>query len=152
MIEKLRAQLKRQEDLSLVPYQCSENHWTIGYGHNLDAHGEHIVPGITKEKAEYLLDMDIQQAIIGCQSRIPDFEMLDEVRQAVLVNMAFQMGIKGLLEFKNTLAAIAARDWPLAAKEMLNSLWARQTPGRAAELVQMMWTGEWPVIRGINVN
>jgi lysozyme len=144
VIEKLKVQLRRHEGLRLEPYQCSENHWTVGFGHNLDSHGEHLVPNITLEKAEYLLDLDIQQSIIDCGAKIQGFSKLDPVRQAVLINMCFNLGINGLLKFKNMLAAISEQDWPMASLAMMNSLWAKQVKGRAVELAQMMETGTWP--------
>lgn len=75
----------------------------------------------------------------------PAFNLLqergDQVRCFVLINMAFNMGIAGLLKFKNMLAAIEACNYPLAAAEMSTSLWARQVKGRAVELAEQMRTG-----------
>lgn len=151
MIEHLKAMLRRHEGFVSKPAPCPAGFITGGYGHNYEAHGEPVPPLVTREKAEYMLDMDIQKAIIDCACYIGPFVGLDPVRQAVLINMCFQMGIgsrkskkKGLLSFKNMLAAISAQDWNLAAKEMLDSDWGRKFKRRADELARMMETGEWP--------
>jgi lysozyme len=74
---------------------------------------------------------------------IPFFDRLCIPRQAVLMNMAFQLGIAGLMKFKSTLAFIEAGDYENASANMLKSLWAKQTPNRASEMAQQMRTGKW---------
>ncbi len=142
MIEKLKEMLRRHEGLRLTPYLCSASHRTIGYGHNLDAHGEEIPESITLEQAEQYLDQDIRDAIRSCASHIPDFARLDPIRQAVLIDMAF-MGIGSLMEFKRMLAAIHLKQWGVAAVELLSSDYARTVKGRARELALMLLTGQW---------
>lgn len=65
-------------------------------------------------------------------SKLPDDcrDILDE--------MAYQMGVDGLLKFKNTLAYIAEGDYINASKNMKVSLWAKQTPKRAKTLADRM--------------
>ena len=55
----------------------------------------------------------------------------------------FQMGVDGLLGFKNTLAMIQSGRYSDAAKGMLSSLWAKQTPARAKRMSEQMRTGVW---------
>ena len=55
----------------------------------------------------------------------------------MLLNMCFNLGLKGLLGFNNTLAFIAARDWERAANGMLASKWAKQVGFRAIELSEI---------------
>jgi lysozyme len=57
--------------------------------------------------------------------------------------MAFQMGVDGLLKFKNTLELIKNGKYKEASDAMLDSLWAKQTPNRASRLSAQMKTGEW---------
>lgn len=120
-----------------MPYQCSAGFTTIGYGHNLQANG------LTLAQAERLLDDDIDAAIRDLVVRFPWFEALDPVRQSVLVDMCFNLGIAGLGAFKNTLAAIQRGDYDAASVGMLASRWAEQTGRRARTLAEMMRTGEW---------
>lgn len=129
--EILLPQLKRHEGLRLHPYKCPADRWTIGYGRNLEDNG------ISEEEAETLLANDADRVIHSLQS-IPSFNALSVQRQAVLANMAFQMGFASVMRFKNMWAAVEKQDYKTAAAEMLNSRWAGQTPNRASELARIM--------------
>ncbi len=136
LLNRIKAQLVRHEGLGLKPYHCTAGKLTIGIGRNLDDRG------ITQKEAYAMLERDIQdceQWLIDEISEI--YNKLDEVRQSVLLNMCFNLGIKGLLEFKNTLAFIAAGDWERAANGMLASKWAKQVGMRAIELSEMIRKG-----------
>ncbi len=141
---KLKELLKFHEGLRLQPYKCPAGHWTIGYGHNLEARNEPIPLSITAEDAELYLDRDIAEATRSCERLFPSLETLDEVRQAVLVDMSFNMGPGSLSKFKRFRAAVERKHWEQAAVEMLDSLWARQVGVRAARLAGMMQSGQWP--------
>ena len=75
--------------------------------------------------------------------RLAWWRQLPDARRAVLMAMAFQMGVDGLLGFKNTLAMVKAGDFDGAARGMLASLWARQTPERAHRMSEQMRTNAW---------
>lgn len=132
----LREQIQRDEGLRLTPYRCPTGHLTIGYGHNL----EH---GISPRLAELLLDEDLSTAMRGVIDRLDWAVELGPERFSVLVNMAFQMGVEGLLAFKAMLACAQAGDYAGAAREMRDSRWAKQTPERADRLARQMETGAW---------
>ena len=85
-----------------------------------------------------LLDNDIDRFMSEVRSEIPDFDLLSEPRQHVLIDMAFNMGTQGLLKFKRMLAAIREQDFSRAADEMLDSRWARQVKSRSDRLAGMM--------------
>ena len=137
MITSLREQLQRDEGLRLRVYLDQYNHATVGYGHNLDAHG------ISEAIATALLEEDITRATADVLSRIPAAMSLDEVRRAVLVAMAFNIGIGGLLGFKDLLEALELQDWPASAKAILDSKYARQVGERAHRLAEQMVSGAW---------
>ena len=134
------AQIKRHEGLVLHAYKDSLGYLTIGYGRLIDKakHG-----GISEAEAEYLLQNDVSIVLAALHRNIPFFDSLCVPRQAVLVNMAFQMGIGGVQKFKKTLSLVEMGDYDGAADGMLKSLWAKQTPNRAAEMAQQMRTGKW---------
>jgi lysozyme len=135
MKEALLEQLIRHEGLKLKPYYDTVGKLTIGIGRNLDDYG------ITKEEALYLCKNNILQCIAELESSLPFFSTLDEVRQDVLVNMTFNLGIFGLLKFKNTLSSIERGDYNSASMAMLDSKWAKQVGNRAVELAEQMKTG-----------
>lgn len=130
-------QLKRDEGIRFKPYRDSVGKLTIGVGRNLDD------VGINELEAEWLLSHDIDRATTTLTEHIPWAKDLDEVRRAVLVNMTFNMGIAGLLQFKNTLADIQAGKYDDAADKMLESKWAEQVGPRAHRLAIQMKTGCW---------
>jgi lysozyme len=132
-------QLKRDEGMRLKPYRDSVGKLTIGVGRNLDD------VGISEEEAEDLLQNDIlrigdELTKAGLESPHPS---VITPREWVLVNMAFNMGISGLLEFRQMLEAYRAGDYAKAAQEMLNSKWETQVGDRAHRLSRQMETGEW---------
>src|SRR6185503_13872716 len=121
-------QLKRDEGMRLKPYKDSVGKLTIGIGRNLDD------VGINEAEAEWLLSNDIFRAEHSLEEHLPWTEQLDEVRRSALVNMCFNMGIGGLMTFKNTLQAIQEGRFDDAADLMLESKWATQTGPRATRL------------------
>jgi lysozyme len=132
----LQKQLILHEGVRLKPYRCTAGKLTIGIGRNLDD------VGISQEEALGLLRGDIARAIAAVRTELPWFDRLDDVRQRVVADMCFNLGIDGLLAFKQTLAAIAGGDYDRAATEMLNSRWAAQVGERARRLARMMRTGK----------
>lgn len=115
--------------------------YTIGVGHT----GSEVHKGLrwTDDQIEDALSEDIAKAQAAVLDRWPWAQSLSEERFSVLVNMAFQMGAKGLSAFHHFLTAMEAGDWDEAVKQMKDSLWARQTPGRAARLAEQVKDSEW---------
>lgn len=140
LIQNLTAQLRRDEGEVLHAYQDHLGFWTIGIGRLID---KRRGGGLTRDEAAYLLNNDIVKVTAAVRARLPWFDELTEARQGVLANMAFQMGVEGLLGFRNTLGMIERGEYAAAADAMLQSKWAQQTPQRAARLAEQMRTGVW---------
>jgi lysozyme len=140
MLTKGVEQIKRHEGLVLNAYQDHLGYWTIGYGRLID---KRKGGGISESEAETLLKNDISGVVSSLERQITFWKRLNPPRQAVLMNMAFQMGVGGLMKFKRTLAMIEAGEYAQAADNMLTSLWAKQTPRRAKEMANQMRTGKW---------
>ena len=136
MNEKWTQLTKRFEGLRVLPYECPTGHLTIGYGHNLEN-------GITPEMAEFILKRDLETAERAVKDKFAWYFKLNDARQFVLLDMAFNMGIARLCTFKKMLAAVERGDYATAAKEMLDSRWAFQVETRAEKLAEMMKTGEY---------
>jgi len=134
---ELKSQLMKHEGLRLKPYLCTSGKITIGVGRNLED------TGISEEEAMTLLDNDLEWVKAGLDKNIPWWKELDGPRAGVLMNMAFNMGVHGLLKFKKMLGAVQGGNYPTASVEMLDSRWARQVGYRAEELAEQMRTGEW---------
>jgi lysozyme len=132
MTETIEQMLIRHEGLRLKPYRCSAGKLTIGVGRNLDDRG------ITKEEALLMLAHDINDCMEDLSNNIPWCSTLSENRQYVLIDMCFNLGIGGLMGFKNTLKLIREGKYKEAAKAMLQSKWASQVGNRAVELSKIM--------------
>ena len=121
-------------------YKDSLGYLTIGYGRLID---ESKGGGISKDEARMLLRNDLVEIEEQLAEKIPWYLELNGPRRAVLISMAYQMGVSGLLRFKNTLAAIQEGDYDRGARGMMASLWARQTPGRAKRHAEIMRLGRF---------
>ncbi len=127
------------EGLRLLPYRCPAGKQTIGIGRNLDD------TGITEAEARHLLAGDLARVRQALVRTLPWFDGLDEVRQSVLLDLGFNVGVGGLLKFPRTLAALREQRWGAAARELLDSRYASQVGARARRLARMIETGQWPL-------
>ena len=136
MIPAMVSLTEQQEAFKPKPYRDSRGFWTVGFGTNLDA-------GITREQAEALMRCQLdanEQALLA----FPWFAGLNPVRRGVIENMAYNMGVSDVLGFEDMVAAIEAKDWPEAARQMRASKWAVQVGDRAKVLATIMETGVMP--------
>ena len=140
MIPELTKQLRRDEGEVLHMYADSLGFATIGVGRLID---DRKGGGISQDESAFLLKNDIDRVINSLVVRIPWFTLLDDARKGVLCNMAFQMGVDGLMAFKKTLDYVQAGDYDGAAHEMMQSRWAHQTRDRALRLAAQMHDGRW---------
>ena len=148
---RLEDQVKGSEGLRLEAYRCTEGALTIGYGHNCDASPvegiDRVGDKITKIQAVELFSKDLSKAVWQVRNALPWVTDLNAPRQAVLYDMAFNMGlgvpgVSGLLSFRNSLNMIREGRYAEAAQNMLQSRWARQVKIRAVKLAKQMETGE----------
>lgn len=146
MKSELTRQLKGDEGVKPCAYQDHLGFWTIGVGRLVDERKPGS--GLRPEEITFLLNNDIDDRIRELGRRLPFFIELDPARQGVLLNMSFQMGVDGLLGFKNTLKLVEQGRYDEAAEGMLNSKWAGQTPERARRLAVQMRTGLWQYAPG----
>ena len=131
--------LVRDEGEKLFPYYdtATPPRLSLGVGRNLTDRG------ISQAESRYLLRNDIESHTLELLNALPWVSQLNPARQAVLISMCFNMGLKGLLQFHNTLGLIEQGKYQEAAQAMLQSLWAKQVGHRAERLSQQMATGEW---------
>lgn len=76
----------------------------------------------------------------------PWYAALDFVRQVAIADIAFNLGVEGLLHWPHFLAAMAKQDYPAAVAEIRSdTLWVSQVKAtRAGRLETMIETGEFP--------
>lgn len=139
-------ELRFDEGVRYWPYRDTAGYLTVGVGHNLDA--SPLPDGweypLTDDLVDALLESDLQNVFDDLDNALPWWRDLTDVRQRVICNMCFNLGLTKLLGFKNTLAAMRQGRYADAARGMLNSAWASQVGNRAKRLAAMMQTGVKP--------
>lgn len=131
----LISELRRDEGVVAHAYQDSLGYWTIGVGHLIDKRKGGKIPDVI---IDMLLRYDIDEKVAELNEKLPWWGFLDEPSQRVIVNMAFNLGVEGLLEFKKFMDALKDGDRDRAASEMLNSKWAEQVGVRATRLAAVI--------------
>jgi len=139
-ITDIFTQLDRDEGNIPTVYKDHLGFDTIGRGFLVD---KRKGGGLRPEEIDFITNNRLAINASEIRKRAPWTANMDPVRFAVLLNMAYQMGVAGLFGFVNTLKMIQAGDYSGAAAGMLNSTWAKQTPERAERLSKQMKTGEW---------
>lgn len=142
MNNPLQKRILKHEGYREFPYLDTTGNFTVGIGHKIAIDQvKDYNTGITLANAITLLESDIQLATGECSGMIPCFSALDAIRQGILIEMCFQLGLSGLLAFKKMLAALESGRFDDAAQEMLDSEWHSQTPARCEELANLMKIG-----------
>jgi lysozyme len=118
-------------------YRDSRGFWSIGVGCLVDGSKG---GGLCDEAIDVQLEHDLKTARERATA-LNGFDRCNDVRQAVIVSMCFQLGsLAAWTQFRN---ALSAGDYSAAADHGLDSLWAKQTPARAQRQMQMLRSGEW---------
>jgi lysozyme len=134
-LDKLKYMLEKQEGYRQYVYMDSVGVPTVGIGRNLRD------KGLSHDEAQYLLANDIRDCQNELWQFVPVYRELDDVRKVVLIDMAFNLGIEGLLGFRGMLKALADKDYKLVSQHMLDSKWATQVGTRAHDLAWIMEQG-----------
>jgi lysozyme len=133
-MSELIERIKQHEGFRSHAYSDSEGYLTIGFGRMID---ERLGGGITQEEAEIMLRHDVMQAQDEA-GRFSWYRKLDDKRKGVIVEMIFNLGLSGVLKFKNMIQAINDDDYKKASNEMLDSKWSSQVGRRAITLANIM--------------
>lgn len=138
-LDILHAQLRVDEGVRPEPYPDQFGNMTIGIGRNLTANG------INRGEQALMFDNDLAAAERSARLLFHNFDQLSDVRKAVIMNLAFNMGYSTLAGFVNTIAAIDARRWEDGAQGLIKSKWYTQVQrDRSDRLIKMLRTGELP--------
>lgn len=137
-------------------YICPTGFLSVAIGRNLEANpltgrewrelfdaGE-IAVSISKAGAERLLKSAVNSIAVQCATTFRFWGALNDARQNVMIDLAYNLGLPRLLGFRKMLAALERQDYETASVELLNSLYAKQTGRRAKRNAQILRTGEFP--------
>jgi lysozyme len=151
--------IKFEEGDKASAYKCPANKWTIGAGINLEQQtmplavmclwefmGMNYGPKwmlslfdggeMPKNVRDMWLSVIIDENEEIIESSFNSeygvyFQDLPDDARLVIQDMAYQMGVSGMLNFQNMLTAISRGLYVFAAEHLLDSNYARQTPERA---------------------
>lgn len=164
---KMLAQLVLHEGVKLHVYVDTEGFFTVGVGYNVSSRGLDFLERtigrklgwkegdvhtdvVTRGESLVVLRADVLRVESAVKIHWPGYARLDDVRQRVAVDMAFNMGL-GALQFKQAIAAADRRDWSKASRELYKSKWALQVGDgeggkrdRCDRLAGMLLTGLEP--------
>jgi lysozyme len=129
-----------EEGFSNKPYLCELGYVTIGLGtklHKSKGMNPNDFPiRVSLRMAEEWLHAEVEMKHERLSSMTSNkyafiYNHLTEDRKAIIMSMAYQMGVGGVQNFKKMWLALAVDDFDKAAVEALDSLWAKQTENRA---------------------
>ena len=129
--------IKAHEGYRREIYKDSVGKATVGYGFlvaalspdELKLNGGKIEP-MSHEVAEKILNLKISKLKKRVFQCLPWLESKPQNVQDTLIEMAYQLGLAGLMGFRHTLGCIEAGDYAQAARNLRASLLYRQTPKR----------------------
>ena len=138
----LKERIKSNEGFSSKPYKDQLGYLTIGYGH-LILPNENILlkKQIHKKELEEIFEKDFKKALSDFNNAFKSFT-LNEKESELLIEMIFQLGIKGCLKFKNLIKNIKKGNKHLVCFDMMDSLWYKQTPNRVKALIKTFLNNE----------
>jgi lysozyme len=135
-LDGLRASLIAHEGTRNLPYEDEAENLTIGIGHLLSK-------PISDAAINQIFEDDISEAIDELDKFFPGWRNHDRTRQNVLAELCFNMGPQRLAGFRLMWAALDARDYVEAAKQLLDSRWRRQVKEtRATRLADLLEHGD----------
>lgn len=135
-IARLMNQLKEDEGVRLKVYKDTRGLPTVGVGHLvIPADMLHVGDRITQERCDQLFEADLLRTLTACAREIEGWDTFPEEVQEILANMAYNLGIVGLLKFKRTLGYIRDGAYDLASHGLEDSLWYKQVKNRAKRLI-----------------
>lgn len=145
----IESDLVRDEGDRLMAYKDSRGRWTIGIGHCLEPVGAFVLAvlnaggllTITQAQADALFAVDVSTAIGSLTLALAWVHALNAARQGVLVEMVFNMGIHGVLDFGKMLACCKVGDWAGAAAELRDSTADGQEHARVERWATTMEAG-----------
>ena len=138
----LKERIKSNEGFSSKPYKDQLGYLTIGYGH-LILPNENILlkKQINKKALEEIFEEDFKKALSNFNNTFKPFTV-NEKESELLIEMIFQLGIKGCLKFKNLIKNIKKGNKHLVCFDMMDSLWYKQTPNRVKTLIKTFLNNE----------
>lgn len=145
--------IEDHEGIRYRTYKDSKGKRTIGVGFNLQSPGakkmisslginyEKVKSGkliLTQDQIEKLFEKKTEEALSGARRNIDNFDNLPKDIQLVVVDMIYNLGVTGFMNFEDVVSALSKKDYKTMAKAMWASNWRKQVGSRAEKLVSMV--------------
>ncbi len=131
----LKKRIKKNEGFRVRPYKDQLGFLTIGFGHLILQNEKHLLKKkINKKELEKIFQEDFNKALKGFNTHLKHIPS-NKKEKELLIEMVFQIGIKGVVKFKNLLKNMKKGNIHLLCFEMMESLWYKQTPSRVKHLI-----------------
>tara|TARA_B100001093_G_scaffold475415_1_gene500969 strand:- start:37 stop:468 length:432 start_codon:yes stop_codon:yes gene_type:complete len=138
----LKKRIKLNEGFSLKPYKDQLGYLTIGYGHLILSNEKLLLKKqIHKKELEEIFEKDFKRALGNFNNTFKSL-ILNKKEKELLIEMIFQLGIKGCLKFKNLIKNLKKGNKHLVCLDMMDSLWYKQTPNRVKALIKTFLDNE----------
>ena len=146
------ARLANDEGFRGHAYLDTQDTWTIGYGSTRHADGTPVKEGdtISERDAREELERDVREAAEGLDHAVSWWRGLPDDAQIGLLFAAFQLGVSGVMGFRNMLRALRRGDYETAAVECVQgrsrgtvSAWFEQTPDRPLRVAARFLAADW---------
>ena len=138
-IEKIKAEIQKEEGYRDTVYKDHLGFATIGYGHLITSK-DNFVEGVKYDQKELqkVFDYDFQIAHQDAMDLCKDLDIVDEAKE-IIIHMCYRLGKPKTAKFKKMFEALRNKEYTTAGFEMEDSLWAKQhTPARAHRLSEQM--------------
>ena len=140
--QNLKKRIKLNEGFSPKPYKDQLGYLTIGYGHLILSNEKILLKKkIDKKELEEIFEKDFKKALSNFNNTFKSF-ISDKKEAELLIEMIFQLGIKGCLKFKNLIKNMRKGNKHLVCLDMMDSLWYKQTPNRVRNLIKIFLNNE----------
>lgn len=137
--------IKKNEGFSPYVYKDTLGYDTVGYGFKcsdlspdeLACNGGRYEP-MSREVADEILEIKLTKLKKRVYSALSWLRIAPVNIQEAVCEMAYQLGVAGMLGFHNTLRLMSEGRYAEAAENMLKSKWAKQTPNRAKYVANLV--------------
>ena len=140
--QNLKKKIKLNEGFSLKAYKDQLGYLTIGYGHLILSDEKILLKkNIHKKELEEIFEKDFEKALSDFNKTLKPITS-NKKEADLIIEMIFQLGIKGCLKFKNLIKNMRKGNKHLVCLDMMDSLWYKQTPNRVRNLIKIFLNNE----------
>ena len=140
--QNLKKRIKLNEGFSLKAYKDQLGYLTVGYGHLILSDEKILLKkNIHKKELEEIFEKDFEKALSDFNKTLKPITS-NKKEADLIIEMIFQLGIKGCLKFKNLIKNMRKGNKHLVCLDMMDSLWYEQTPYRIKTLIKTFLNNE----------